>query len=182
MQKFVYKIREDGLAVLDLAKIDQRLAIAARFLARFSRIMAVSRKGVGHRPVTKFAEAIGGKAIVGRFLPGTITNPDFPGYYEPDVVLVTDPLVDRQAIIEAVKMRIPVVALCDTFNETAKIDLIIPVNNKGRKALAMVYWVLAARILVAREQIGSEEEFALKPEDFEMEEMRERGRSKPKRR
>jgi len=170
MKRFVYKIREDGLAILDLATIEKRLQTAAVFIARFKRPMAVSRKLVGHKPVSKFAEALGGKSIVGRFLPGTITNPAFPGYYEPDVVIITDPLVDKQAVTEAIRARVPIVSLCDTLNETAGIDLIIPVNNKGRKSIAMTYWLLAREVLKARGTIKSDEEFTMKPEEFEMSE------------
>ena len=171
MKKFIYKIRDDGLAVLDLQTIENRVKIAGKFLTKFNRIMVVSRKAVGWKPAIKFAEAVNGKSVTGRFLPGTITNPYFPGYYEPEVVLITDPLIDVQAIDEAVKMRIPIVALCDTSNETASIDLIIPVNNKGRKALATVYWLLAREVLKNRGTIKEDEEFKQKPEDFESEEI-----------
>jgi len=171
MKRFVYKIRDDGLAVLDLQTIENRVKIAGKFLARFQRIMVISRKAVAWKPVIKFTEAINGKAVAGRFLPGTITNPYFPGYYEPDVVVITDPLIDTQAIEEAIKMRIPIIALCDTSNETNSIDLVIPVNNKGRKALATVYWLLAREILKNRGIIKQDEEFKIKPEDFESEEI-----------
>jgi small subunit ribosomal protein S2 len=180
MKKYIYKIRDDGLAVLDLQTIENQVKIAGKFLARFQRIMIVSRKAVAWKPVIKFAEAVSGKAITGRFLPGTITNPFFPGYYEPDVVVITDPLVDTQAIEEAVKMRVPIVALCDTSNETSSIDVVIPVNNKGRKSLATVYWLLAREILKNREVIKTDEEFKVKPEDFESEEV-EREREKAER-
>ena len=174
MKKFVYKIRDDGLAVLDLQTIERRIQLAGKFLTRFERIIAVSRKIVGWKPVKKFAEAINGKAVTGRFLPGTITNPSFRGYYEPEVLVVTDPLIDSQAVEEAIKMRIPVIALCGTFNETVSIDLIIPVNNRGRKSVAMVYWLLAREILKNRGSIEKDEDFKYKPEEFEMEERRER--------
>ena len=167
MKKFIYKIREDGLAILDLQTIENRIKLAAKFLARFKRIMVVSRKAVAWKPITKFAEAIDGKALTGRFLPGTITNPNFPGYYEPEVLLVTDPLIDSQATEEALKMRIPIVALCDTSNETSSVDLLIPVNNKGRKSISMVYWLLAREIQKNRGVIKEDEEFKYKPEDFE---------------
>ena len=170
MKKFIYKVREDGLAILDLQTIENKIKLAGKFLTRFNRIMAVSRKAVGWKPAVKFAEAVNGKAIVGRFLPGTITNPNFPGYYEPDVLLVTDPLIDSQAIEEALKMRIPIIALCDTSNETTSIDLIIPVNNKGRKSLSMVYWLLAREIQKNRGTIKEDSEFKYKPEEFESKE------------
>jgi len=170
MKRFVYKLRDDGLAVLDLQTIEKRIKVAAQFLARFERIMVVSRKYVGWKAVTKFAEIVNAKAMTGRFLPGTITNPSFPGYYEPEILIVTDPLVDAQAVEEAIKMRIPIVSLCDTSNETQSIDLIIPVNNKGRKSIAMVYWLLAMEIQKIRGAIKEEAEFKYKPEEFEVEE------------
>jgi len=171
MKKFIYKIRDDGLAVLNLQTIEDRVKLAGKFLARFQRIMVVSRKIVGWKPAAKFTETVNGKAVTGRFMPGTITNPYFPGYYEPEVVLITDPLIDLQAIEESIKMRIPIVALCDTSNETNSIDIIIPVNNKGRKSIATVYWLLAREILKNRGTIKQDEDFKQKPEDFESEEV-----------
>jgi len=173
MKKFVYKIRGDGLAILDVQKIDERVKIAAKFLSKFNRIMVVSRKPTGQKAAVRFSEAVGGKAVIGRFLPGIVTNPSFKEYWEPDVLLVTDPLIDKQAVSEAVKMRKPIVALCDTFNETVNVDLVIPCNNKGRKSIAIIYWMLAKEILALRG--APEADFTAKPEDFEAEEdMRER--------
>jgi small subunit ribosomal protein S2 len=171
MKRFVYKIRDDGLAVLDLQTIDKRIKMAASFLSKFNRIMAVSRKGIGQRPVKIFAEATDSKGIIGRFLPGTITNPSFKGYYGPDVLLVTDPLVDKQAIKEAIKMRIPIVALADTFNELTSIDFVIPINNKGRKSVATVYYLLAREILKSKGEIKNDNDFKFKIEDFEASEI-----------
>ena len=170
MKKYIYKIREDGLAILDLQTIENKIKTAGKFISKFERIMVVSRKSVAWKSAVKFAEATNGKALTGRFLPGTITNPNFPGYFEPDVIIITDPLVDMQAVEEASKMRIPIVAMCDTSNETQAIDLIIPVNNKGRKSLAMVYYLLAMEIQKNRGIIKEDSEFPYKTEDFEVEE------------
>jgi len=51
-----------------------------------------------------------------------------------------------------------VVALCDTDNSVSGCDIIIPTNNKGRKALTIIYWLLAREILKERGEL-SEEEF-----------------------
>ncbi|MBU3904616.1 MAG: 30S ribosomal protein S2 [Nanoarchaeota archaeon] len=166
MKRFVYKTRDDGLAVLDLQTIDDRIKMAAKFLAGFNSIMVVSRKPVAKKAITKFAELIDARAISGRFLPGIITNPSFRAYYEPDVLLITDPATDSQAIDEAIKMRVPIVSLVDTFNEVKGIDFIIPVNNKGRKSIAATYYILAREILKCRGKIKEDSEFELKLEDF----------------
>lgn len=168
MRKFIFRIRQDGLSIIDVNKIDERIKIAAKFISRFKKIMVVSRKPNGHKPVKMFAQLIGGKAVIGRFLPGTLTNPNFEEYYEPEVVIVTDPIADKQAIKEAVKMHLPVIALCDTLNTFRNIDFVIPCNNKGKKSLATIYYMLAKEILKARGEIEKDEDFKYTIEDFEM--------------
>ena len=174
MEKFVYKVRADGLSVLDLQLIEKRIKIAGKFLANFKKIFPVSRRIVGWKAVSSFSQIVGGHANYGRFLPGTITNPNFPSYYEPDVLIVTDPIVDAQAVKEAIKMRIPIVALCTTTNNLNNIDYVIPVNNKGRKSVATVYWLLAREILKNREEIKEEGDFQPKIEEFEIKERSQR--------
>lgn len=166
MREFVYKIRDDGLAVFNLQKVDERIRIAAGFLSRFKNILVVSKKENAEKAVKKFAEEIGAKAVTGRFPPGTLTNPSYQGFCEPDVILVVDPLIDIQAVIEAKKRRIPIVGMCDTFNTTKDIDLVIPMNNNGRKSLALVFWILTREILKNRGEIKKDSDFKLKPSDF----------------
>ena len=167
MRQFIFKIRPDGLAVLDLKKLDDRIRVAAKFIARSKKFLAVSRRGIGINGVKKLAELAGAKSLTGRFYPGTLTNPTYAEYFEPDVILVIDPLIDAQVIAEALKQRIPIVALCDTFNETKNIDLVIPINNKGKRSVALALWLLTREILKERGSIKSNEEFTAKIEEFE---------------
>lgn len=167
MKKFIYKVRPDGLYVLDIRQLDERLKIAGKFLARYepSKILVVSARQYGQKPAKMFSKVVGADCIVGRFVPGTLTNPMLREYREPDVVLVTDPAIDTQAVKEATDVGIPVVALCDSNNMAANVDLVIPTNNKGRKALALVYWLLAKEVLKNR----GVTEFPYSVEDFEAE-------------
>jgi small subunit ribosomal protein S2 len=169
MKDFIYKVRTDGLYVLDIKKTDRRIKMAAKFLAKVdpSRILVVAARQYGQKPSKLFARTIGANIFAGRFVPGTLTNPRLPEYIEPDILLVTDPAADQQALREAMKLRIPIIGLCDANNETRNVDLIIPTNNKGRRALATVYWLLTREVLKARGEIGSDEDFALALEDFE---------------
>jgi small subunit ribosomal protein S2 len=164
MERFIHRVRDDGLYVLDVSQTDTRIRTAADFLANYNpeQILVTSSRQYGRYPAEKFAEAIGARARTGRFIPGTLTNPDYRGYIEPDVVVVTDPIGDSQAVKEAITVGIPVIAMCDSNNQLSNVDLVIPTNNKGRRALSVVYWLLANETLDRR---GAEPNYAL--EDFE---------------
>ncbi len=159
MHPFIYKVRDDGLNVLDVKKTDTKIKEASKFLSRFSPegILVVSRRQYGQKPIELFAKLTGAIAVSGRFIPGTLTNPNLGNFIEPEVLIVTDPRGDGQALKEASKIGIPVVALCDTDNSAAGVDVLIPTNNKGKKALAIVYWLITRELLTAWGKL---------PEDF----------------
>lgn len=166
MKQFVYKVRDDGLAVFNLPSVDKRINIAADFLSNFEKMMVVSTKDAGVQAVSAFAGLVGGKAVTRRFSPGTLTNPSFKGFYEPDVILIIDPLTDGQAIREAKKKRLPIVALCDTFNTVAGVDVVIPANNNGRKSIALILWILAREILKKSGKIKKNADYTATLQDF----------------
>jgi len=165
MMKFIYRVRGDGLYILDIRETDSRIKTASQFIAKFkpAEVLVVTSRQYGQYPAKRFAQAIGGMHKVGRFIPGTLTNPNMDGFIEPRLVVVTDPTGDAQAIKEAVQTGIPVVALCDTNNSTKYVDLVIPTNNKGRKALSMVYYLLTREVM-KEHGIGT----SLVQEDFEI--------------
>lgn len=168
MKPFTYRVRQDGIYVLDVNATDERIRIAAKFLSRFepSKVAVFTTRQYASVPSTKMARMCGFKAIPGRFIPGTLTNPHYANYIEPDVIVVTDPRADKQALTEATTRGIPVVALCDTDNIISNVDLVIPVNNKGRKSLAMVYYLLTRQILRERGELGETEELPVSVDDF----------------
>ena len=169
MKDFIYQVRQDGLYVLDVKKTDERIRAAAAFLARYDprRVLVVSARQYGQKPAREFSKAIGAPAFAGRFVPGTLTNPANPGFIEPEVLVGTDPAADKQALNEALNLGIPIVAMCDANNETRNVDLVIPTNNKGRRALACIYWLLSREVLVARGDLKDPADFNMEIEDFE---------------
>ncbi len=170
MKRFVYKVREDGVSVFNLQIVDERIKTAAAFISRFQKPMVIGKKESAKQGIEACAKAIGAKGLAGRFPPGTITNPSFKDFYEPDVILIVDPLIDQQAINEAKKKRIPVVGLCDTFNNTKDIDLVIPLNNNGKKSLSLFFWILTKEMLKSRGKVKADKDYKLTPKDFGYEE------------
>ncbi len=169
MKPFIFRVRNDGLFVLDIAKTDLAIRAAAKTIASYDakRVMFVSQRQYGQKPVKEAALAVGANAIAGRFMPGTMTNPLVAGFTEPDLLVLTDPLGDAQAMREAMNIKIPIIGLVDTNNETKDLEHLIPANNKGRRSLALVYWLLAREILVARGELSDRAAFTKTVDDFE---------------
>lgn len=170
MAPFIYRMRPDGLFVLDIKKTDERIRVTAKFLARFepSKIIAVAARLYGREPVKRFCEVIKATPMIGRFIPGMLSNPLYAGRVEPSVVIVSDPKADLQAVKEAGALGIPVIALCSTDNEFIGVDLVIPTNNKGRRALAVVYWLLARQVLREKGELPPDGSPTLSIDDFEV--------------
>lgn len=169
MIDYIFKVRNDGLYVLDVKQSVERIKIAGKFLSRYDPedILIVSARQYGQKPVEVMAKAIGAHYFAGRFVPGTLTNPSLSLYIEPKVILLTDPIPDAQAMKEAISVGMTIVSLCDANNETRFIDYVIPANNKGRRALATVYWELTKDYMLAKGEIKTDEDFPLRIEDFE---------------
>ena len=169
MEQFIYRVRPDGLFVLDVKKTDDRIRAAGKFLARFepAKIATAAARLYAQEPIRKFCEMTGASPIIGRFVPGLLSNPLYPNRIEPEVIVVSDPRADSQAVKEASSVGIPVVALCSTDNEFAGIDLVIPTNNKGRRALAVIYWLLARQVLRERGELPPDKDLPATIEDFE---------------
>src|ERR671918_1164967 len=169
MTPFIVRANPEGLYILDISKTLSRIDVAAKFIGRsnISRVAVTSAREYGKTPVEKFCEFTGASGIFGRFMPGTFTNPSLPRYMEPEIVIVTDPQADQQAVIEATRAGVPVIAISNSDNVISKVDLVIPANNRGRKALATVYWLLAREVMKKQGRIKSDKEMKLTIDDFE---------------
>ena len=169
MVPFITKASPEGLYLIDLDITVNRIQTAAKFLSRVKSedIIVCSGREYANTPIEKFCELTGTVKKLGRFMPGTLTNPSLPYYIEPKLVLISDPQVDVQAITEATNAGIPVIGIANTDNITSKVDLVIPANNRGRKALATTYWLLAREILIQKGELKEGEQIKYEIDDFE---------------
>ncbi len=169
MIPFITKATNEGLYIIDSKKTLSRIQTAAKFINRatISKVLICSGREYASTPIEKFCELTGATPMLGRFMPGTLTNPLLPYYIEPELVVASDPQVDEQAILEATNAGIPVIAISNTDNVTSKVDLVIPANNRGRKSLAAIYWLLAREILLQKESLKTDEPMKYEIDDFE---------------
>jgi len=84
----------------------------------------------------------------------------------PDVLFIVDPKKERNAILEARKLKIPIVAIVDTNCDPDEVDYIIPGNDDAIRAVKLISSVMANAVIEANqgEQYGEAESAAPAPE------------------
>ncbi|MCS5649524.1 MAG: 30S ribosomal protein S2 [Dehalococcoidia bacterium] len=169
MEPYVHKVREDGLRILNVNMTSEKIVKAANFLKEYdpNDVLVVSARQYGWKPAKKFADTCGFNCIAGRFTPGRLTNPEMRYFIDPKIIILTDPAADAQAHREAININIPVIAMCDSNNLTTNVDIVIPGNNKGRRSLALIYWLLSREILRTRGELGVDDDLEETVDDFE---------------
>ena len=169
MKQFIEKASPEGLYMLNIDMTLDKINTSAKFINRIGaeNIIVCSGRQYAGIPIEKFCEMTGAKQLLGRFMPGTLTNPSLPYYIEPKLILISDPEVDVQALIEATNAGIPIAGIANTDNVTSKLDVIIPGNNRGRKSLATIYWLLVRQILIEKGELKENESMKYEIDDFE---------------
>ena len=144
MRKYVYRRRADGLAVFDTAMLDNKIKEGAKFLAKYAPedIVIICKREAGWKAVKKFANTFGIKTFTKKYPAGTLTNPNLEDFFEKELVFICDPWLDKNALRDSNKIKIPVMSLCDTNNYTRGIEQVIPGNNKSSKSLGIIFYLL----------------------------------------
>jgi small subunit ribosomal protein SAe len=156
MNRYVWKRRSDGVHILNVRKIWEKITLAARVIAAIENpadISVVSSRQAGQRAVLKFSQFIGSHPISGRFTPGAFTNQIQEKFLEPRLLIASDPRTDNQAITEASYVNIPVIGFCNSDSSVRLVDIVIPFNTNSNAAIGLGFWLLAREVLYLKGQI-----------------------------
>lgn len=165
-RKYVYKRRADGLAVMNTGFIDDKLREACKYLAAFDAkdVFIACKREAGWKPVEKFSEVTGIRAFTKKYPAGIITNLRLENFFEAKMIIVCDPWVDKNALHDGLRVKVPVLGICDTNNYAAGVNQVIPSNNKSTKSIGLILFVLAREYLKSNGKDDEAKE--LKLEDF----------------
>ena len=166
-EKFIHRSRADGLKILDTELIDSRLRVLIKTLSKYEPkdIVIMGRRENAKKPLNMFSKLIGCDVITGRYLPGKLTNASLDSFKEYKIVIVCDPLTDKNILQEAFEQGVFTVGFVDTNNRTNKLDLVVPINNKGKKSMGIAFMLLAKHYLANR-GILKESDFKYTLDDF----------------
>lgn len=145
MKSYVYKRRADGLAVFNTTLLDKKIRESADFLSKYAPedIILVCKREAGWKVAELFSKLTGIKTFTKKYPAGILTNPILEDFIETELVVICDPWIDKNALEDAKKVKIPILAICDTNNYTPGVTQILPGNNKSAKSLGMVFYLLA---------------------------------------
>mmetsp|Transcript_6203 Transcript_6203/g.9774 ORF Transcript_6203/g.9774 Transcript_6203/m.9774 type:complete len:299 (+) Transcript_6203:92-988(+) len=169
MKPYIWRRNNEGVHILNIGATLEKIKLAARIIVTIENpldVVAVSARPYGQRAVLKFAHYTGCQALANRFTPGTFTNQITKNFKEPRLLIVTDPRMDAQPVIEASYVNIPVIAFCNSDSPLRFIDVAIPANNRGKHSIGLMYWMLAREVLRLRGAISSIDQWSVSVDLF----------------
>jgi small subunit ribosomal protein SAe len=174
MDRYVTGRNEAGNHIIDLRKTWEKLTLAARAIVAVENpadvcvigLNASSGGSIAQRAVLKFGKYIGAKALAGRFTPGTLTNHVQSHFFEPTLLILSDPFKDHQPLMESSYMNIPVIAFCNSNHSLRNIDIAIPCNTEGANSVALMYWLLAREVLRLQGRVARDKDWEIMVDMF----------------
>jgi len=149
MRRYIYRRRADGISIINTNYIDEKLKEAISFLSNYKpeEIIVVCKRESGWKAVNLFSELTGIRVFTKKYPAGILTNLALPDFFEPKLVFICDPWLDKNAMNDAKIVKKKIMSLCDTNNYTKDIDVLIPCNNKSSKSLGLIFFVIAREYL-----------------------------------
>lgn len=153
MRQYIYRRRADGLAILNTTLIEKKIKEAVDLFVKYNPedIIIICKREAGWLGLNLLSELTGIRVFTKKYPAGIITNIRLPNFFEPELIVVADPWLDKNALRDAIKINKKIIAISDTNNIVEKADAIIPANNKSNKSLGFIFYTFAKEYMKAKE-------------------------------
>lgn len=162
-----------GIHIIDLSKTLSHLKRAVKVIEGVTEkggiILFLGTRDGQKRVLQHAAERVNGYYVSSRWIPGTLTNPteissglerhevDILGnptgreltidesvsIIKPDLLIVLNPTENRNALLEAMKTRVPTIGIVDTDSEPSLLTYPIPGNDDSLRSTSLLVSILA---------------------------------------
>mmetsp|Transcript_13751 Transcript_13751/g.28305 ORF Transcript_13751/g.28305 Transcript_13751/m.28305 type:complete len:200 (-) Transcript_13751:212-811(-) len=169
MTNYTWRKRKDGIYIINIAKTIEKIRLAARAVVAIrnpNNILVISTNSIGQRAAMRFSYYTGCQLVVGRWIPGKLTNQFCKDYSEPQLIILTNPFFDSQPLSEASFVNIPSIAFCNTDTSLKYVDISIPGNNRNRYSVAFLWWMLTKEVLKLKGKIGKNDNWEVSTDLF----------------
>lgn len=145
MRKYVYRRRADGLAIFNTDIIDEKLKEGIEYLSKFNSedIILVCKRQAGWKAAKLFSQVTGIRTFTKKYPAGILTNTDLPDFFEIELSIICDAWLDKNALLDTLKVNKNILMICDTNNFSKGANQIVIGNNKSPKSLGLILYLLA---------------------------------------
>jgi len=138
-------------SVFNMRSTWNQLNLAALYLASNidweNQVLFVANSQKSSVGAATMARILGARCITGRYVPGSLTNPNQKTFCEPSIIICSSANEDARVIRETSKANCAVIAFCDATSNLSYIDICIPCNNTSRLSIALMYYLFTRQVL-----------------------------------
>ena len=169
-KKYIQTYRNDKTKLINIGEIDRKLKVLSNLLLNEDKdkILVIGKKENVKKAASKFSKLTGIRTFTSRYLPGNLSNIGLKNFEEFKVVILCDPTTDKNILNEAFENGCFIASFCDTKHTPSKVDLLVPINTKGKKSLALAFYLLTKNYLISKKLIN-QKDFKYSIDDFSSE-------------
>ncbi len=144
LERYIIKRINQKLVLFNSKVIEEKIRLATNLISQYdrSKVLLVAGLEDAYYGVYNFAKMFRINVILGQYPAGSMTNFNSRNYIEPKCVIVTNPSLSRNAILDAAKINATIIGIINADDKLTYIDLAIPGNNKSGRSISTILYAI----------------------------------------